>query len=433
MRISAFGCQALFSRVVVATLLAACGGSQLPVGSPRNDAIIPGLGSIGAVSRQTAGVAFKSLYSFEGSPDGENPEANVIAVSTVLYGTTMLGGKHLGGTLFKIGTQGDESVLHHFYPRDGFYPVANVIAFNGELYGTTSGGGHSCVDGGTVYKVSAATGESDVLHHFNCKDGARPDSGLIAVGDTLYGTTREGGASTCKCGTVFALSLSSGKLRVVYSFNGGMDGGAPEASLIDLRGRLYGTTTEGGGGDCSAGCGTVFAVDPSSGKERVVYRFKGGKDGAVPRASLIVIGKRLYGTTAHGGLDQTPCRGGCGTVFALTIVPRAAAKESVIYRFKSLAGKDGESPQAALIDVGGHLYGTTATGGERGHVAGFGTIFEVSRSGTERVLHAFDGADGASPRASLVELAGSLYGTTGKGGAHCPDIRGCGTVFSLKP
>jgi uncharacterized repeat protein (TIGR03803 family) len=428
MRISAFGCQALFSSVVVATLLAACSGSQLPVGSARNDAIIPGLGSIGAVSRQTAGVAFKSLYSFEGTPDGAEPLTSLIAVSNVLYGTTYKGGRDSDeGTVFKISTQGDESVLHRFGFPDGFRPRGDVIVLDNELYGTTSGGGRSCLTGGTVYKVSVATGKIAVLYDFDCKGGSKPHSGLIAVGDTLFGTTSGGGTGTCDCGTVFALNLSSGKQRVIYSFKGGADGSTPEAGLIDLRGALYGTTTKGGTKDN----GTVFAVDPSPGKERVVYRFKGGNDGATPLASLIAVGNRLYGTTVYGGLYPHPCTSGCGTVFAVTLIPRAAARERIVYRFKGRKEDDGEQPWAALIDVKGLLFGTTATGGVRGHVAGLGTIFEVSTSGTERVLHAFEGADGASPRASLVELGESLYGTTAAGGAPCPSP-GCGTVFTLK-
>jgi len=44
---------------------------------------------------------------------------------------------------------------------------------------------------------------------------------------------------------------------------GGTDGALPNANLIDVKGTLYGTTYEGGGGsDCinSGGCGTVFAI-----------------------------------------------------------------------------------------------------------------------------------------------------------------------------
>src|ERR1700722_7282864 len=57
---------------------------------------------------------------------------------------------------------------------------------------------------------------------------------------------------------------------VLYSFTGGADGGDPFAGLIlDRAGNLYGTTGYGGifNSSCAAGCGTVFRVDPTKGKE----------------------------------------------------------------------------------------------------------------------------------------------------------------------
>ena len=91
-----------------------------------------------------------------------------------------------------------------------------------------------------------------MLYGFNCTDGGRPNAGLIAVGDTLYGATILGGngrhCGHFGCGTVFAFNPSSGKKHIVYSFDGGADGNAPAASVIALRGTLYGTTEKGGRG-----------------------------------------------------------------------------------------------------------------------------------------------------------------------------------------
>ena len=80
---------------------------------------------------------------------------------------------------------------------------------------------------------------------------------------------------------------------VVYSFQGGSDGSYPYAGLVaGPGGALYGTTTEGGGGTCAGGCGTVFQLTPSSTvggawAETVLYRFTGGDDGATPWAGLV--------------------------------------------------------------------------------------------------------------------------------------------------
>src|SRR5271156_792334 len=99
--------------------------------------------------------------------------------------------------------------------------------------------------------------------------------------------------------------------HVLYSFQGGSDGTAPFASVINVGGTLYGTTYSGGAGCPAPGCGTVFSITPG-GSESVVYAFKGGTgDGELPKAALIDVGGTLYGTTVSGGAF------GGGTVFSL--------------------------------------------------------------------------------------------------------------------
>jgi uncharacterized repeat protein (TIGR03803 family) len=88
-------------------------------------------------------------------------------------------------------------------------------------------------------------------------------------------------------------------------------------------------------------------------------------------------------------------------------------------------GSDGLQPWGGLIDVGGTLYGTTAYGGANGD----GTVFSISTSGTESVLYSFGGGtDGVNPQAQLINVDGTLYGTTTKGGTSHN-----GTVFTITP
>jgi uncharacterized repeat protein (TIGR03803 family) len=153
-----------------------------------------------------------------------------------------------------------------------------------------------------------------VLHRFHLDDGAHPAASLINVKGTLYGTTYGGGAKNA--GTVFSIT-TTGKEKVLHSFSGGRsDGAYPYASLINVNGTLYGTTTKGGS-RCGSnlGCGTVFSVT-TTGTEKVVHSFRGGTGGADPLASLINVNGTLYGTTYTGGSSCS--HSGCGTVFALT-------------------------------------------------------------------------------------------------------------------
>jgi uncharacterized repeat protein (TIGR03803 family) len=107
----------------------------------------------------------------------------------------------------------------------------------------------------------------------------------------------------------------------------------------------------------------------------------------------------------------------------------ASGAEKVLYSF---GGKpDGSYPIAPLIDVNGTLYGTTFLGG----TSEDGTVFSISTTGKEKVLYSFTGgSDGEGPDAALLNVHGTLYGMTGFGGSSscsASGYYGCGTVYSV--
>ena len=67
-----------------------------------------------------------------------------------------------------------------------------------------------------------------------------------------------------QCGTVFSIT-TGGTEHVLHSFGGKNDGAGPAASLIDVKGTLYGTTFEAADAE-----GTVFSITPS-GTEHVLH------------------------------------------------------------------------------------------------------------------------------------------------------------------
>ena len=411
MRALILGCYVLCMSAV-AGLLAACGGPQPPIGAPGMMPDDQSVVTARAVSRHigTAASTYRVLYGFGGS-DGQRPYASLIDVNGTLYGTTYEGGKYHGGTVFSISTTGKEHVLHSFgHRRDGQNPDASLIDVNGTLYGTTAGGGK--YDSGTFFSISL-TGTEHVLHNFSNLDGNFPEASVIDVKGTLYGTTAAGGRFTY--GTVYRIS-TTGTVKVLYSFGRSLDGLFPAASLIDVNGTLYGSTRQGGKFN---GEGTAFSIS-TNGAEHVLHNFGHDQDGAFPEASLIDVKGTLYGTTANGGGGFNY---GYGTVFSIN----TAGKEHVLHSFTGPG--DGEDPAASLIDVNGVLYGTTSYGGTYATSFWGGTVFSITTSGEEHVLHSFAHAyDGSNPAASLIDVNGTLYGTTSNGGAH-----GAGTVFTLKP
>jgi uncharacterized repeat protein (TIGR03803 family) len=398
----------------IAASFAGCAGSQLPIGAP------------GAMPQSRAGTGYSILHSFgKRYSGGQEPKAALIDVNGTLYGTTYAGGstKCIGGcgVVFKVTPSGKETTLYRFEGgNDGANPSASLLAVEGVLYGTTEYGGipsYGGCDAGTVFSVSTLGVEKVVYRFYGyyChdtvyNDGANPLASLIDVNGNLYGTTSSGGSGEFY-GTAFKVS-TSGTEQVLYSF-GYASGASPVASLAEVAGTLYGTTEQGGAYTDSSGncCGVAFSLS-TTGTEKVLDDFVPGPNGAFPTTGLINVDGKLYGTTVSSGAD------GGGTAFSLT----TNGSLTLLHSFGS--GTDGSSPSAPLLDVKGALYGTTSAGGAYGK----GTIFRLSLNGNkEKVLHSFGyGSDGATPLAGLVDVKGTLYGTTSAGGAY-----GNGTVFAL--
>ena len=311
-----------------------------------------------------------NLYSFPNRADGTNPQGAPSIVDgpgghVVLYGTTSSGGGCPAnlwgcGTLFALTPPGTvpspggalpgpvwtEAVIHRFDhfngqpAADGLYPNGTLaIREDGVMFGATYDGGN---DGhgmgyGMVFSFvpPGATGgawtQTDIYDFGGpaVGDGVSPSGGVALGKDgVLYGTTQYGGVSGA--GTVYSLTppASSGGVwteTVLYSFAGGRDGQSPSAGVaIGPSGILYGTTVQGGisNSSCYLGCGTVFSLAPpafSGGAwtKTTLFQFTGGSDGYGPYGGLLVTeGGMLFGTTEFGG-SCISSSAGCGTVFAL--------------------------------------------------------------------------------------------------------------------
>ncbi len=129
----------------------------------------------------------------------------------------------------------------------------------------------------------------------------------------------------------------------------------------------------------------------------------------------------LYGTTQVGGIHEK------GVVFELSPGLDGAWGEKVIHNFN---GANGANPYSALImDHAGNLYSEAYTGGD----GNCGLVFKLApttgESWTYSVLRSFHGPDGCNPRYGLVfDSAGNIYGTTQSGGTY-----GNGVVFEIMP
>jgi uncharacterized repeat protein (TIGR03803 family) len=237
--------------------------------------------------------------------------------------------------------------------------------------------------------------------------------------------------------SLFALAMLLSQLAIVYAFNGKNKLTAGTSLVRDKAGNVYGASTYGSVRNCAQGpCGAIYKID-SKGKETTLYNFKGPPDGANPVAVMLDASGTIYGTTEGGGTSTLQyCGGGCGTVFKLT----SSGKETVLHSFSKPPG-DGILPRSGVIrDSNRTLYGTTYMGGE--HTAygnpGEGTVYKIV-NGKESLLYDFTGGDdGGLPNAALLLSGGVLYGTTVFGGSsnnrQCVTVfgPGCGTVFKVE-
>lgn len=365
---------------------------------------------------QTNSPTGATLYAFKGAPDGSGPAATLLVDKRgMIFGTTAGGGTSkacLGGcgTVFTLTPHGSDYVETTIYSfggasnHDGEFPLGGLTEdASGALYGTTEfqGGGSGCqgLGCGIVYKLTPTrTGYAEsVLYVFaGGADGEDPTGNVIIdAAGALYGTTVGGGYKEARCapvtcGTVFKLTPAPGggyTERVIHRFKGGKDGGLPYGGLIeDAAGALFGTTSTGGGGCSSFTCGTVFKLAPvgalgrSGYRKTTIHAFRGGaNDGAQPLAGLVAdAGGSLYGTTRYGG--GTPCaeNAGCGTVFKL-IAAGAGFTESVIYDFRpSTEPSDGIFPQSPVVVGRGGTVYGTTLSGGSGPRGGDGIVFSLT-------------------------------------------------------
>lgn len=258
------------------------------------------------------------VFGYEGSA----PVAGLMLAGDKLYGTTMFGGSNNSGTIFAIATNSsDFSVIYNFSEPeyysatnfDGDAPTAALVSLGKTLYGTASNGGTSAE--GTIFSIQTDGSGFTTLHSFTGgAGGASPRARLTVVGDQLFGTTILGG--TNGAGTVFCIKTNGTGFTVLHSFarlNGsGWDGAHPQTGLLLVGDMLYGVTPDGG----LYGGGTIYALSTNGSSFITLHHFSGLSDGVGSQCDLTYSRGAFYGTLFQG---PSAWPGGC--VFALMMQP----------------------------------------------------------------------------------------------------------------
>ncbi len=182
-------------------------------------------------------------------PDGEYPNSLIQSADGNFYGTTLVSGTGNvtgGGTVFKITAAGQFTLLYTFAAdQDGKYPNGNepndlVEGNDGFLYGTTLlGGAHNT---GLVFRISK-TGKFQVLNDAVGYQGYGPTTLVLGGDGNLYGGT----FSTGTAGASLFRVTPSGAYTLVHAFNLGVEGPMTLGMTLASDGNLYGTTLGGTG------------------------------------------------------------------------------------------------------------------------------------------------------------------------------------------
>jgi uncharacterized repeat protein (TIGR03803 family) len=316
------------------------------------------------------------------------------------------------GTVFEVSPNADgsysESILYRFQGgKDGGIPAGLVRDPAGNLYGTTNlGGSFACgpVYGcGTVFKVSSS-GQFSVLHTFSGRDGYYPEGILVLVGKTLYGVTD---GSTGGNGTIFKLTVT-GRLTTLYTFTDGLDGGNPTGRLtVDHAGNLYGTTSIGGGGsDCGGlGCGTLFRFNYLTGVFTTLVSMS--QNGEINTGLAIDAQGNLYGSSGLGGTYNDGQ--------ALKFDSQMSESTLYSFGAKPHS-PNATGPTCGVVKVGNYLYGPAGGGfNHNGTIWRVNTVSGTAQT-LHEFAGSSQGGDGAGPTGDLLWVGGVFYGVTVGGG-----------------
>ena len=359
---------------------------------------------------------------------GSQPDTlPVVGSDGAIYGMTTVGGQYGNGVIYRFDKNTHHySVLHTFSAlnangenADGATPgVALTRGPNDVIYGMASHGGQN--GSGTIFKITTS-GEFTVLYTFsalnangNNQDGAYPLRAIVAGDDgNLYGTTRFGGPNTCLfthgCGVAWMID-GQGNFKVLHPFTA--DEGHAASLLQATDGYLYGCAvwpaTSLPAGPLPSGI--LYRMAPSGQDFQVLYNFSQtnssgeNMDGADCYEPLVEPRPGVfYGAAFHGGTN------GNGVVFRYSLWNPGSVE--VLHDFSALnsAGQnsDGASPGGRLA-LGPH--GTLSSNTESGGANGNGVIYSLREDGCFEVLHTFSATnattgandDGAFPDEGLV-------------------------------
>ncbi len=376
-----------------------------------------GLGTRGNIYKISEAGTFLSVALFE-NPLGWTPVGPPLADSGGWLVPMRSGGPNGQGSLARKQVGSAATLAGAFDTSNGAEPVGGLTRVGGDVFGVTTSGGSS--NRGSTFRYNSTTGVTLVANH-TTPGGVLAEGQLVRGEDgALYGTAREGGATSR--GSLWKVTLAGTRNRLI-SFAGtagSAKGERPRGSLaLAPNTSFYGVTQSGG----VANAGTIFRLS-ALGTLITLAEFTASGPRAPLGGLLLGTDGKIYGTTSLGGTNDA------GTLIR---IDPSTDSWSVLASFSTSVG---ETPAGGLAEgPDGALYGMTTAGGAEG----YGSVFRYAAASGLSVLISFTGSAGSAPGlpssglgndAPLGGLAfdqdGSLLGTAPAGGTW-----GGGVIFRI--
>lgn len=233
-------------------------------------------------------------------------------------------------------------------------------------------------------------GQFTKLYDFSGNDGRYPISEFVNSGDTIFGTTIQGGENWN--GTIFRIKSDGTNFKNLYTFKD-TNGMNPCGQLFIKGSILYGTTRLGG----RYFKGNLFKMDTNGNNFQTLFNFMDSL-GTCPESPLLFIGDTIFGIAGYGGKYQQ------GVLFRINIDGNNYKK------LKEFDGTSSGNPFGSMVFLNNYLFGVTSN-----------SIYKIKTDGSDyQIIKSFTGTNNGipAPTTSLLLIDSTFYGGACAGNSY---------------
>lgn len=268
--------------------------------------------------------------------------------------------------------------LYDFSGNDGRYPISAFVNSGDTLFGTTVQGGEFWA--GTIFRIKSDGTDFKNLYTFKGADGQYPCGQLFIEGSTIYGTTRSGGRYYE--GSLFKMDRNGNNFQTLFNFEDSL-GTCPESPLLFIGDTIFGIAGYGG----RYHQGVLFRINTDGTDYKKLKEFNSISDGN-PFGSLTFFNNNLFGVSSN----------------SIYNIKTDGSDYQVIKSFTE-TGNGIPAPTTSLLLIDSTFYGGACAGNV------YSNIYKIKTDGTgfQEVFN-FPAFSSILPQRSLTFRDGNIFG-----------------------